>query len=116
MSLDNVLAMAGAAKGHMWMLIAGLVFTVPGHPLRQRAADEADGALPGLRERSSAALIGWVSGEMIISDPAIKDWVDTNMHSLHTIAPIVCAALVIDAGMPAGAQRGSRNKGPDIAP
>jgi YjbE family integral membrane protein len=29
MSLDNVLAMAGAAKGHMWMLIAGLVVTVP---------------------------------------------------------------------------------------
>src|SRR5471030_2161895 len=29
MSIDNVLAMAGAAKGHMWMLMAGLVITVP---------------------------------------------------------------------------------------
>jgi YjbE family integral membrane protein len=97
MSLDNVLAMAAAAKGHMWMLTAGLVVTVPiilfGSALLIKLMER----FPFL-VMIGAALIGWVAGEMIISDPAIKDWIDANAHALHTISPIFCAALVIGVG------------------
>jgi len=97
MSLDNVLAMAAAAKGHTWMLIAGLVITVP-------VILFGSALLMKLMERFpivviiGAALIGWVAGEMVISDPAIKDWVDANAPFLHTASPIACAAFVIAAG------------------
>ena len=97
MSLDNVLAMAAAAKGHTWMLIAGLVITVP-------VILFGSALLMKLMERFpivviiGAALIGWVAGEMVISDPAIKDWVDANASFLHTASPIACAAFVIAAG------------------
>jgi YjbE family integral membrane protein len=97
MSLDNVLAMAAAAKGHTWMLIAGLVITVP-------VILFGSALLMKLMERFpvvviiGAALIGWVSGEMVISDPAIKDWVDANAAFLHTVAPIACAVFVVAAG------------------
>jgi YjbE family integral membrane protein len=113
MSLDNVLAMAGAAKGHMWMLIAGLVITVP-------VILFGSALLMKLMERFpffvmvGAALIGWVAGEMIISDPAIKDWIDANMASLHVVAPIVGAVLVVAVGKILE-HIGSRKAGPDIA-
>src|SRR5262249_29404448 len=97
MSLDNVLAMAGAAKGHMWMLIAGLVITVPVILFGSALLMKLMSRFPFL-VMLGAALIGWVAGEMVISDPAIKDWIDANAPSLHTISPIFCAALVIVAG------------------
>jgi YjbE family integral membrane protein len=112
MSLDNVLAMAGAAKGHMWMLIAGLVVTVPiilfGSALLMKLMERFP-----IFVMIGAALIGWVAGEMVISDPAIKDWIDANMHSLHTISPIACAVMVIALGK--GMEYLSSKKGPDIA-
>ena len=113
MSLDNVLAMAAAAKGHLWMLIVGLVITVP-------VILFGSALLMKLMERFpvfimiGAALIGWVAGEMLITDPAIKDWIDANMHSLHTIAPIVCAVGVIAIGK--GLEyRQSKKAPPDVA-
>jgi len=97
MSLDNVLAMAGAAHGHMWMLIAGLVITVPvilfGSALLMKLMERFP-----IFVTIGAALIGWVAGEMVISDPAIKDWIDANASFLHIVSPIVCAALVVIAG------------------
>lgn len=97
MSLDNVLAMAGAAHGHLWMLIVGLFITVPvilfGSALLMKLMER----FPVL-VMVGAALIGWVAGEMVISDPAIKQWVDVNAAILHSISPIFCAAFVIATG------------------
>src|SRR5690348_12498161 len=97
MSLDNVLAMAGAANGHLWMLIVGLVITVPvilfGSALLMKLMER----FPFL-VMVGAALIGWVAGEMAISDPAIKGWIDANASMLHSVSPIVGAAFVIAAG------------------
>jgi YjbE family integral membrane protein len=113
MSLDNVLAMAGAAKGHMWMLIAGLVVTVPiilfGSALLMKLMDRFP-----IFVMIGAALIGWVAGEMIISDPAIKDWIDANMSILHWVAPISGAVLVIGVGKTLE-HMASKKESPDIA-
>lgn len=112
MSLDNVLAMAAAAKGHLWMLTVGLVITVP-------VILFGSALLMKLMERFpvfimvGAALIGWVSGEMIISDPSIKEWVDANAHYLHWVSPAACAALVVIAGKTM--EHLHKRKSPDIA-
>jgi YjbE family integral membrane protein len=113
MSLDNVLAMAGAAKGHMWMLIVGLVVTVPiilfGSALLMKLMDRFP-----IFVMIGAALIGWVAGEMVISDPAIKDWIDTNMSILHWVSPISGAVLVIAVGKTLE-HMASKKESPDIA-
>jgi len=97
MSLDNVLAMAAVAQGHMWMLIVGLFITVPvilfGSALLMKLMER----FPFL-VMVGAALIGWVAGEMAVSDPAIRSWVDVNAAILHTVSPIFCAAFVIATG------------------
>jgi YjbE family integral membrane protein len=113
MSLDNVLAMAAAAKGHLWMLIVGLVVTVPiilfGSALLMKLMDRFP-----IFIMIGAALIGWVAGEMIISDPAIKDWIDANMSILHWVAPISGAVLVIAVGKTLE-HMASKKESPDIA-
>jgi|SRR5689334_8484500 len=97
MSLDNVLAMAGAAKGHMWMLFVGLAITVP-------VILFGSALLMKLMERFpvfvlvGAGLIGWVAGEMIISDPSIKDWIDANASFMHWGSPILFTVIVIATG------------------
>ena len=89
MSLDNVIAVAAAAKGSLLLLIAGLAISIP-------LVIFGSTLLLGLMERFpviitiGAALLGWVAGEMLISDPVVKDWVDANAawtpkHALHMI-------------------------------
>jgi YjbE family integral membrane protein len=97
MSLDNVLAMAGAAKGHLWMLGVGLVITIPvilfGSALLMKLMTNYPVFI-----MIGAALIGWVAGDMLVSDPAIRDWVNANAAYLHWVSPAVCAVLVIATG------------------
>jgi hypothetical protein len=54
-----------------------------------------------------AALLGWVAGEMLITDPILVDWIAANMAWMHIHLPLVGeiswaqiagAALVILAG------------------
>lgn len=73
MSLDNVIGVAAAAGGSMTLLVLGLAISIPlvvfGATL-----------LVTLMERFpviitiGAGLIGWVAGEMLVTDPALKDW------------------------------------------
>lgn len=73
MSLDNVVAIAAAAGGNIWLFIFGLLLSIPlivfGSTL-----------LSGLIERfpiiiwGGAALLGWIAGEMIVSDPFVMNW------------------------------------------
>ena len=97
MSLDNVLGMAGAAKGHLGMLFLGLLITMP-------LILFGSARLVKLRERFpqfitiGAGLRGYVAGDMAVADPAVKNYVDSHVHFLETLAPIVGAAFVVIAG------------------
>jgi len=97
MSLDNVLGMAGAAKGHLGMLFVGLLITMP-------LILFGSALLVKLMERFpqfvviGAGLLGYVAGDMAVGDPAVKTYIDTHVHILDQIAPIIGAALVVIAG------------------
>lgn len=97
MSLDNVLGVAAAAKGSVPLLIIGLAISIP-------LVIFGANMLLRLMERFpiiitiGAALLGYVSGEMAVTDPAVSGWVDANFHLLHEIVPISGAVLVVLAG------------------
>ena len=42
-------------------------------------------------------LLGWVAGEMAVSDPAVTDWM-TGHHTVHMLAPAAGAVLVVLVG------------------
>lgn len=97
MSLDNVLGMAGAARGHLGMLFVGLVITMP-------LILFGSALLVKLMERFpsfvviGAGLLGYVAGDMAVGDPAVKTYIDTHAHLLEQLAPIVGALFVVIAG------------------
>jgi YjbE family integral membrane protein len=97
MSLDNVLGMAGAAKGHLGMLFVGMVITIP-------LILFGSAMIMKLMERFpvfitfGAGLLGYVAGEMAIADPAIKVSIEQHAHYLGLVAPLAGAAAVVIAG------------------
>jgi YjbE family integral membrane protein len=98
MSLDNVIAVAAAAKGSLTLLILGLAISIPlvifGSTLLLKVMERFPVIIT-----IGAALLGWVAGEMFVSDPLVKDWVDAAAAMLHWLAPAAGAVLVIAAGM-----------------
>ena len=97
MSLDNVLGMAGAAKGHLGMLFLGMVITIPlilfGSALIMKLMERFPVFIT-----FGAGLLGWVAGEMAIADPAIKGAVEAHAHFMEFGAPLIGAAAVVIAG------------------
>jgi len=97
MSLDNVIAVAAAAKGDLTLLVLGLLISIPmvifGSTLLMKFMERWPIIIT-----IGGALLGWVAGEMAISDPAVKDWVDANAGWLHYVAPALGAVAVVVIG------------------
>lgn len=93
MSLDNVIAIAGAAKDSVGLVIFGLIVSVPiivwGSKLIMRLMDRFPIIII-----IGAGLLGWIAGDMAIADVAINEWVSTNAIFLHWLSP-VCGVLII---------------------
>ncbi len=101
MSLDNVLAIAAAAKGSIGLLVFGLALSIPlivaGSALVMKMIDR----YPFL-VWAGAALLGWIAGELVASDPAVATWFHTRWGSyaeeiaafLGAIAVFLMAGIV----------------------
>jgi predicted tellurium resistance membrane protein TerC len=96
MSLDNVVGVAAAAKGNVPLLVFGLVISIPliifGSAVILKLMDRFPIIIT-----FGAALLGWVAGEMAITDPAIAGWA-TERHTLHTVVPALGAMFVVAIG------------------
>jgi YjbE family integral membrane protein len=97
MSLDNVLGVAAAAKGNVPLLVIGLVISIPliiyGSTLILKLMNRFSFIVT-----AGAGLLGWVAGEMLISDPAIKLWIDMQMPWAHTGGPVLGTLAVVATG------------------
>lgn len=96
MSLDNVIAVAAAAKGNDMLLLLGLAISIPlvifGSTLMIKLMERFP-----IIVTLGAGLIGWVGGETIVSDVALKD-VAAAYPWLHYAAAAAGAAFVVVAG------------------
>jgi YjbE family integral membrane protein len=102
MSLDNVLAIAGAAKGSVVLLVVGLAISIPliiaGAALIMSLLDR----FPVL-VWAGAALLGWIAGEVIATDPAVASFIEANFghgahHTIELLTAGAGAVLVVTAG------------------
>jgi len=97
MSLDNVIAVAAAAKGNYVLLILGLLISIPLVVYGAQILIALISRMPFIITLG-AALIGYIGGEVIVTDPGVGPWVDANAHWLHYVAPLLGAVLVLDVG------------------
>jgi len=97
MSLDNVIAVAAAAKNDTLLLVIGLAISIP-------LIIYASTLLIKVMERFpivitiGAALIGWVAGEMVWEEAVIKPFTSQYPHWFEYIAAGVCAVVVVGVG------------------
>jgi YjbE family integral membrane protein len=97
MSLDNVVGVAAAAKGNVPLLVFGLVISIPLIIFGSTLILKLMTRFP-IIITLGAALLGWVAGEMCLSDPSIHHWVEQQPHVLHYIVPALGAILVVALG------------------
>ena len=101
MSLDNVIAVAGAAEGHAAakeiLIGLGLLISIPLVVFGAAILIKLINRFP-IIVLVGAGLIGWVGGEVIVTDPAWSAWVDDNAHWLHWGAPVLGAIAVVVIG------------------
>jgi YjbE family integral membrane protein len=99
MSLDNVIAVAAAAKDSTALIVFGLVVSVP-------IIVWCSTFILKMMERYpviivlGGGLLGYIAGDMFVRDPVLKDWMDANLAWLrdYHIAGIIGAVLVITVG------------------
>lgn len=97
MSLDNVLAVAAAAKGNLPLLILGLLVSIPliifGATLLTKVMERFPIIIT-----IGAALLGFLAGEMLLTDPAVVSYFGPISEHTVTVGGILGAVLVVALG------------------
>ena len=97
MSLDNVLAVAAAAHGDNTLLILGLAISIPliifGSTMLLKVMERFPIIIT-----LGAALLGYLAGEMLLSDPAVTERLGDIPHKFVTATSVACAVLVVVIG------------------
>jgi predicted tellurium resistance membrane protein TerC len=102
MSLDNVIAVAGAADRapeayRLPLLVIGLAMSIPliivGSTLLMKVMERYPIIIT-----LGAALLGWIAGQMLATDPAFEAWFKANVPHAELIFGIVGAIAVVVVG------------------
>jgi YjbE family integral membrane protein len=73
MSLDNSIAIAAAAKGNMYLVVFGLVLSVPIIIAGSAIILKLMSRFPVIISLG-AALLGWLAGDLIVHDPLLESY------------------------------------------
>ena len=128
MSLDNVVAVAAVAKGSILLLILGLAISIPLVIFGATILMKLMGRYPVI-VTIGAALIGYVAGEMMVTDPVVIEWFTANAHWLIdfevvsifgaklelSAAGLIGAALVVAGGKWLAAREKKKEQVVDLA-
>ncbi len=98
MSVDNVIGVAGAAKGSLVLLVFGLVVSIPLVVVGSQLIMKLIERFPIL-VIAGGGLLGFIAGEIAVADTAVKPWIDASFPQLHYLAPIAGIVLVVGVGV-----------------
>ena len=97
MSLDNVLAVAGAAKDSWALIVFGLLVSIPIIVYCSTLVLKLMDRFPWIIILGGG-LLGWIAAGMAIHDVAVKDWVSTNWPWAEYALPALGASIVMASG------------------
>jgi YjbE family integral membrane protein len=110
MSLDNVLAVAAAAKGNTLLLVLGLGISIPlivfGSTLLLKVMERFPIIIT-----LGAALLGFLAGELLLTDPAVTRQFGEMSQAVVNTAGALGAVLVVLSGKWLQARRALRQAG-----
>jgi len=96
MSLDNVLGVAGAANGNMFLLLFGLALSIPIVIFTSNLVSTLMDKYP-IIVILGAAILGRVGGEMIMTDPYVVSQLNPS-HLMDYAVQAVCTVGVVVVG------------------
>jgi len=98
MSLDNVLAVAGAAHGNVFLVLFGLALSIPLIMWGSKLIASIMNKMPWLIY-VGAGVLGFTAGQMMVEDPMIEKNLLHGQELLITGIPLLLAAVVVIAGI-----------------
>jgi YjbE family integral membrane protein len=90
MSVDNILAIAGASKGNLGLLVFGLCLSIPFVVFASNLLVNLMNRFPVL-VYIGVGILGKVAGDMVLADPVMVRW----LHPTETMRYAVDTALVL---------------------
>ena len=104
MSLDNVIAVAGAAGGNLYLVTFGVLISIPiilwGSQFVLKAMDRFPQVIV-----LGGGLLGWIAGGMAVTDILVAQHLQPYQPWLQYLAPAAGALLVIGLGRWLGGRR-----------
>ncbi len=94
MSMDNVVGLAAVAQGSVFYLVLGLVLSVPLLMFGSLQISRLLQRQPWLVTMGSA-LLGYVAGDIAVSDPVVAGWVNSQSPALNQVVPLLSAVFVV---------------------
>ena len=94
MSLDNMLAVAGASHGNNFLIIFGLVLSIPFIVFTSNLLSMLMDKYPVI-VYLGAMVLGKVAGEMIITDPYVQSFLHTGKVTQYTVEAVGAIAVVV---------------------
>jgi YjbE family integral membrane protein len=94
MSLDNMLAVAGASHGNNFLIIFGLVLSIPFIVFTSNLLSMLMDKYP-IIVYLGAMVLGKVSGEMIITDPYVQSFLHTGKITQYVVEAVGAIAVVV---------------------
>ncbi len=106
MSIDNVIAVAGAAHGDLTLVVFGILVSIPIVVWGSRFVLMLMDRFPATIV-FGAGLLGWIAGEMILGDVALKSYIPEVTATLKYSAALAGALVVIIVGKLLGGRQRS---------
>jgi YjbE family integral membrane protein len=97
MSLDNVIAIAAAARGQTVLMGIGLAISMPMIIFGSAVLLKLLARFPMLVTAGSA-LLGYIAGEVAVGDPAVVGWAGESAGSFDVAVPVASAILTVAFG------------------
>ena len=94
MSLDNVLGIAGAANGKISLIIFGLLVSIPLVVVGAQMVMKLLTRYPIL-VWAGGALLGWIAGQVIATDPVVKALLGPDWAKPAEIAAVILGAVFV---------------------
>jgi YjbE family integral membrane protein len=94
MSTDNVLAVAGASHGNLFLLLFGLALSIPFVVFTSNLLSMLMDRYP-IIIYIGAAVLGKVAGEMIFTDPAMMRWLAPSKWFLYSMEVAFAVGVIV---------------------
>jgi len=98
MSVDNILAVAGACKGNFFLLLFGLALSIPFVVFTSSLLSRLMDKYP-IIVYIGAAVLGRVGGEMIITDPFVTQLLNPSKFLTYSVEVVGAIGVVLAAKM-----------------